>query len=57
MVKIDMELPKSCDMCDFNSSGYPIEYCNLPKCVFDVTMYTKNRHPWCPLIECEENEK
>ena len=56
MVKIDMRIPKSCDVCDFNEEGIRYDWCNFPRCGFDVSGYIATRHPNCPLIECEENE-
>ena len=63
MIKVDMEMPKSCDMCDFFedkdcAGDYRIHsYCGFPRCGEIVDDYIATRHPNCPLIECEREEK
>ena len=54
MIKVDIEMPKSCDMCDFNSYGYPRQHCEFPRCGFDITDYIASRDIDCPLIEIKE---
>ena len=53
----DMEMPKSCDMCDFNSCGYPRQYCEFPGCGWEVTDYIASKDIDCPLFEIEDKEK
>lgn len=50
----DMEMPKSCDICDFNTFG---QYCDFPRYGMDVNEYIESRHKDCPLIEIEDKEK
>lgn len=63
MVKIDMEIPKNCDVCDFYEDTtctdyYTVHnYCGFPRCGEIVEDYITSRHPNCPLIECETEEK
>jgi len=62
MVKLDIEIPSSCKRCQFkthDSEGR--EKCELIKNKYNYITYWKytgkdacERHPNCPLIECEE---
>lgn len=55
MVKIDMELPKSCTACEFYMSSVYEETCDITK--YSLDMVSQYDRPFnCPLIECEENE-
>ena len=55
MVKIDMMKPESCEQCDLMYiDTYGDETC--PFVTLDCKL-THERHPNCPLIECEEIER
>ena len=51
-----MDMPESCDMCDFADDTQPPRYgertlyCNAPGIGYDVTDYIECRPDWCPLI-------
>lgn len=55
MVKIDMEMPKSCCDCIFvQRNMLDGRWCGINNLkILDRDI----RHPNCPLIECEEEEK
>jgi hypothetical protein len=52
-----MDMPESCDMCDFADDTQPPRYgertlyCNAPGIGDDVTDYIACRPDWCPLRE------
>lgn len=55
-----MNMPESCDMCDFADDTQPPRYgertlyCNAPGIGDDVTDYIACRPDWCPLRELPE---
>lgn len=55
-----MDMPESCDMCDFADDTQPPRYgertlyCNAPGIGDDVTDYIACRPDWCPLRELPE---
>ena len=55
-----MDMPESCDMCDFADDTQPPRYgertlyCNAPGIGDDVTDYIVCRPDWCPLRELPE---
>lgn len=55
-----MDMPESCDMCDFADDTQPPRYgertlyCNAPGIGYDVTDYIACRPDWCPLRELPE---
>ena len=55
-----MDMPESCDMCDFVDDTQPPRYgertlyCNVPGIGDDVTDYITCRPDWCPLREMPE---
>lgn len=50
MIKIDMEMPESCDECPLR-----IDYENIcAKTKKYIALYWYNRHPDCQLIEVKE---
>lgn len=55
-----MDMPQSCDMCDFADDTQPPRYgertlyCNAPGIGDDVTDYIACRPDWCPLRELPE---
>lgn len=55
-----MDMPESCDMCDFADDTQPPRYgertlyCNAPDIGDDVTDYIACRPDWCPLRELPE---
>jgi hypothetical protein len=55
-----MDMPESCDMCDFADDTQPPRYgertlyCNAPCIGEDVTDYIACRPDWCPLRELPE---
>lgn len=59
MIKIDMEMPKSCKECRFRISSY-ISYCIAKEPVFRPIPFEEeraklnNRPSWCPLQEVKE---
>lgn len=55
MVKIDMDIPKSCGECNFvfNEEGY-VQLCRINDEVVEDYYFDKN--PNCPLIEIVEGE-
>lgn len=53
MVQIDIEMPKSCDVCPFVASDWSCN-CYVADCYqVDVSDYEKVRHPCCPLREVQ----
>ena len=54
MVQIDIEMPKSCDVCPFVASDWSCN-CYVADCYGeDVGDYEKVRHPCCPLREVQD---
>lgn len=55
-----MDMPESCDMCDFIDDTQPPRcgertlYCTVPGIGEDVTDYITCRPDWCPLRELPE---
>lgn len=55
-----MDMPESCDMCDFVDDEQPPRYgektlyCGVPGIGEDVTDYIACRPDWCPLRELPE---
>lgn len=55
-----MDMPESCDMCDFADDTQPPRYgertlyCNAPGIGDDATDYIACRPDWCPLRELPE---
>lgn len=55
-----IDMPESCDMCDFADDTQPPRYgertlyCNAPGIGDDVTDYIACRPDWCPLRELPE---
>lgn len=55
-----MDMPESCDMCDFVDDEQPPRYgektlyCGVPGIGEDVTDYIGCRPDWCPLRELPE---
>ena len=55
-----MDMPESCDMCDFVDDEQPPRYgektlyCGVPGMGDDVTDYIACRPDWCPLRELPE---
>ncbi len=58
-----MDMPESCDMCDFVDDMQPPRYgertlyCSAPGIGEDVTDYVACRPDWCPLRELPEKKK
>jgi hypothetical protein len=58
-----MDMPESCDMCDFADDTQPPRYgertlyCNAPGIGDDVTDYIACRPDWCPLRELPEKKE
>lgn len=58
-----MDMPESCDMCDFADDTQPPRYgertlyCNAPGIGDDVTDYIACRPDWCPLRELQEKRE
>ncbi len=58
-----MDMPESCDMCDFVDDMQPPRYgertlyCSAPGIGEDVTDYVACRPDWCPLRELPERKK
>ena len=58
-----MDMPESCDMCDFVDDMQPPRYgertlyCSAPGIGKDVTDYVACRPDWCPLRELPEKKK
>lgn len=58
-----MDMPESCDMCDFADDTQPPRYgertlyCNAPGIGYDVTDYIACRPDWCPLWELPEKKE
>lgn len=58
-----MNMPESCDMCDFADDTQPPRYgertlyCNAPGIGDDVTDYIACRPDWCPLRELPERKE
>lgn len=58
-----MDMPESCDMCDFVNDMQPPRYgertlyCSAPGIGEDVTDYVACRPDWCPLRELPEKRK
>ena len=58
-----MDMPESCDMCDFADDTQPPRYgertlyCNATGIGDDVTDYIACRPDWCPLRELPEKMK
>lgn len=58
-----MDMPESCDMCDFADDTQPPRYgertlyCNAPGIGDDVTDYIACRPDWCPLWELPEKKE
>lgn len=58
-----MDMPESCDMCDFADDTQPPRYgertlyCNAPGIGYDVTDYIACRPDWCPLRELPEKKE
>ena len=58
-----MDMPESCDMCDFVNDMQPPRYgertlyCTAPGIGEDVTDYVACRPDWCPLRELPEKRK
>ena len=57
MVVIDMDMPESCDVCDFvktqddlPSDDYRFMICNFPHMGEYVSDYIATRHPDCPIV-------
>lgn len=50
-----MEMPTSCDVCDFVDERY--HYCCVPWFGKDVSDYVECRHEDCPLRECPEKKQ
>ncbi len=61
-VVLDMDMPESCDMCDFVDDMQPPRYgertlyCSAPGIGEDVTDYVACRPDWCPLRELPEKK-
>lgn len=59
-VVLVMDMPESCDMCDFVDDEQPPRYgektlyCGVPGIGEDVTDYIACRPDWCPLRELPE---
>ena len=57
-----MEMPESCDMCDFVDDEQPTRYgektlyCGVPGVGEEVTDYIACRPDWCPLRELPEKK-
>lgn len=57
-----MDMPESCDMCDFADDTQPPRYgertlyCNAPGIGDDVTDYIACRPDWCPLRELPDKK-
>lgn len=55
-----MDMPESCDMCDFADDTQPPRYgertlyCNAPGIGYDATDYIACKPDWCPLMELPE---
>lgn len=63
-VLIKMDMPKSCDVCDFMrtnddlmSTDYRYMYCGFPGMGNYVTYYTQCRLEKCPLLEVPAHER
>lgn len=58
-----MDMPESCDMCDFVDDEQPPRYgektlyCGVPGIGEDVTDYIGCRPDWCPLRELPEKKE
>ena len=58
-----MDMPESCDMCDFADDTQPPRYgertlyCNAPGIGYDVTDYIECRPDWCPLRDLPEKKE
>lgn len=58
-----MDMPESCDMCDFVDDMQPPRYgertlyCSAPGIGEDVTDYVACRPDWCPLRELPEKKE
>ena len=58
-----MDMPESCDMCDFVDDMQPPRYgertlyCSAPGIGEDVTDYVACRPDWCPLRELQEKKE
>ena len=52
MIKINIDMPKSCWECPFNSSMFGFDWCCI-KIEYSWTE-TGKKPEWCPLEECEE---
>lgn len=58
-----MDMPESCDMCDFVDDEQPPRYgektlyCGVPGIGEDVTDYIECRPESCPLLELPEKKK
>ena len=55
MIKLEMDMPKSCVDCEFYILSMYEETCDITKYSLDMVSQHE-RHPNCPLIECEEEE-
>lgn len=59
MVKIDFDMPENCEVCPLSyvdCDYYDNLWCNLIKSG-DVHQMTTERHPDCPLIDCDDGIK
>ena len=55
MVKIDMDMPKSCSICPLRDNyGWCIIMANVPAWIEDVEKSVDKRSEYCPLIPEEE---
>lgn len=58
-----MDMPESCDMCDFVDDEQPTRYgektlyCEVPGVGEEVTDYISCRPDWCPLRELPEKKE
>ena len=52
-----IDMPESCDMCDFVEEQYPRMYCGVPGIGENVTDYIACRPDFCPLRGLPEKEE
>ena len=56
MIKVDMEMPKSCEKCRFCLNMISISRCLVRTDVHIIHDDSKKPY-WCPLIECEDEKQ
>lgn len=52
-----IDMPESCDMCDFMDMVNGEMYCGVPGCGEFAEDYIMCRPDWCPLIELPEKKQ